>query len=53
MHEANTLQALTRIKAWQPVYHQVANTYTDPTQLESTQKVLGLIYNEFPNHTYH
>jgi hypothetical protein len=35
MHKADTLQALIRIKAWQPAYRQVANTITDPTQLES------------------
>jgi hypothetical protein len=53
MHEANTLQALISVKAWQQVYHQVANTNTNPSQMESNQKWLGLIYDEFPNQTYH
>jgi hypothetical protein len=53
MHKANILQVSIRIKAWQPADNQVANTITAPTQLESIQKKLWLIYNEFPNHTYH
>jgi hypothetical protein len=53
MHKAKILQASIRIKAWQPAYHQIANTITDPTQLESIQNKVGLIYNEFPKHTHH
>jgi hypothetical protein len=53
MHKANKLQASIGIKTCQPAYHQKANTITDPTQLESIQKMVGLIYNEFPNRTHH
>jgi hypothetical protein len=50
---ANILQASIRIKAGQPAYHQIANTIADPTQLESLQKRLGLIFNDFPKLKYY
>jgi uncharacterized membrane protein len=36
--QANNLQASIWIKTWQPAYFHVANTITEPIQLESIQK---------------
>jgi hypothetical protein len=51
--QANNLQASIWIKTCQPAHFQVANTITEPIQLESTQKKFLVNYNEFPHHTYH
>jgi hypothetical protein len=42
------MQASMEIKTWNPVYLQIADNTTEPTQLESNQNIKKVNYNEFP-----